>query len=168
MMSINHFFKLLLSATLTLSLIAFNANANTLQGTLNGEEQSWHILQKDDMSTASYTELSPGMLTVTLQGHSEQRYAVKGTLSVNFTMMNGQMIGNSEVTYFPTKKFMQNYSNQDKPAHWELEIKQAEGDRMRFTGRYKGTLNYTGKPSDGQSESMDIDVNFDITATPQS
>ncbi|ALS99199.1 hypothetical protein AT746_13655 [Lacimicrobium alkaliphilum] len=167
-MSINHFFKLLLGTTLTLSLIALSANANTLQGSLNGKQQSWHILQRDDMSTASYTELSPGMLTVTLQGHSEQRYAVKGTLSVNFTMMNGQMIGNPEVAYFPTKKFMQNYSNQDKPAHWELEIKQAKGDHMRFTGRYQGTLNYTGAPSEDKPESMDIDVHFDITATPQS
>ena len=158
---------LFISAFMTVILLPNSVFADTMEGSLNGEPHSWHVLKQGNSSTASYSELSPNMLTVTLQGHAEQQFATQGTVSINFTMMNGELISPPEVSYFHTGRFMPNYGSQETPEHWELSVSNIDGDSAHFVGRYKNTLVLQGKPVSDEPDSVDLVVEFDLRASKE-
>ncbi|MBQ0777438.1 MAG: hypothetical protein KBT84_07590 [Pseudomonas sp.] len=157
--------RLSLSSCIVAVLLLNPAVADTIEGSLNGESKSWNVLKQQGASTATFSELTPGMQTVRLQGHVEQKFATQGTLSINFTLMNGSLISPPEVTYFHTNGFMPNYGNQDTPAGWELSVSEIEGDSAHFVGRYEGTLKLQGKPEGNEPDTLELAVEFDVRAS---
>lgn len=145
-------------------LISTGALADTITGTLNGEPRSWHVVKQGGSSTANFSELVPGMQTVTVQGHVENQFATEGTLSIGFTLINGEMVSPPEATYFHTSGFMPNYGNQDTPQQWELKVGEIEGNTVHVAGHYAGTLKLQGKPTGDEPETMELDVKFDVNA----
>ncbi|SDU19735.1 hypothetical protein [Halopseudomonas salegens] len=138
--------------------------ADTIEGTLDGEPQTWHVVKQDGASTAGFSELGPGMLNVSLQAHVEKRFATQGTLNISFVLMNGELISPPEASYFHTNRFMPNYGNQDTPKHWELSVSEVEGDSAHFVGQYQGTLTLQGTPEGDEPDSLELTVDFDVRA----
>src|SRR5690554_8236825 len=82
-----------------LGLCAGQVMANEIRGTLDGEPHEWHVLSEGDMSTANFSELMPGMVNVTVQGHREARYEPQRTRRISFLVMQGAP-SEASVTYF--------------------------------------------------------------------
>lgn len=140
------------------------AQEQTFQGTLGGESREWTILEQAGQSTASFGELMPGMVTVTIQGHDGPRFSVQGALSISFMTMNEQ-IGDLEVMYFPESAMLPHYTSIE-PTGLEIERFEVEGDTARLAGRYRGTLRYMeafGATPD-PARSLEVDVRFDLEA----
>ena len=145
-------------------LLSSPAVADTIEGTLNGEPRTWHVFKQGGSSTANFSELVPGMQTVTLQGHVDDEFATQGTVSIGFTLMNGEMVSPPEASYFHTGKFVPNYGNQDTPRQWDLSVREIDGNTMHFAGQYAGTLKLQGKPTGDEPETIELDVTFDVNA----
>ena len=137
--------------------------ANEIRGTLDGEPHEWHVLSEGDMSTANFSELMPGMVNVTVQGHREARYETQGTLSISFMVMQGAP-SEASVTYFHESGLTPHYGTEsDVPI--ELEVLELEGDSGRAKGRVSTSLAYVEsmQSSHDAANSIDLDVEFDVT-----
>lgn len=145
-----------------LGLCAGQAMANEIRGTLNGEPHEWHVLSEGDMSTANFSELMPGMVNVTVQGHREARYATQGTLSISFMVMQGQP-GDASVTYFHESGLTPHYGTEsDVPI--EIEALEIDGETGRVKGRVATSLAYVESmmTEHDHDNAMEIDVTFDV------
>ena len=143
-----------------------SAGAEQIDGAIDGEARQWHVLTGPDGSTASFTEISPGIFSVSIQGHREDRFAVEGSVGLTFTVMNCAVVG-SEAIYFPEGGFEPNYTDIEAADGLELDAITFGEDSARITGRYRGELLYkdslTSEP-DG-SESIALELDFDLDAT---
>lgn len=145
-----------------LGLCAGQVMANEIRGTLDGEPHEWHVLSEGDMSTANFSELMPGMVNVTVQGHREARYATQGTLSISFMVMQGQP-GDASVTYFHESGLTPHYGTEsDVPI--EIEELEIDGETGRVKGRVATSLAYVESmmTEHDHDNAMEIDVTFDV------
>ncbi len=129
-----------LFAFTTLCCLAIPTQANTLEGELNGEIRQWHILERGGNSTAYYSSLGAGMQTLTIQGHAENRYAMQGTLSINLTVMNGNLLGDPEVSYFPESRMFPPYSSEDNSVTLQNFSMQQQDNNIHVSGEVHGNL----------------------------
>jgi len=67
--------------------------SDRIEGQIDGDARSWHVLEFEGESTAASHEFSHGMIGVSIRGHQEPRFQVQGTISIDFTIMNGQALG---------------------------------------------------------------------------
>lgn len=143
-----------------------SAGADQIDGAIDGEARQWHVLTGPDGSTASFTEISPGIFSVSIQGHREDRFAVEGSVGLTFTVMNGDMVG-SEAIYFPESGFEPNYTDVDAADGLELEALSFDGDTARIVGRYQGEMLFkdslTSEPD--VSDAIEVELEFDLEAT---
>ena len=144
-----------ITALTTLCCLAFPIHANTLEGELDGETRQWHILERGDNSTAYYSSFGAGMQTLTIQGHAEKRYAMQGTLSINLTVMNGNLLGDPEVSYFPESRMFPSYSSEDSSTTLHNFSMQQQGDNFHVSGEVRGNLY--------RMEGIGQDTNYDDT-----
>lgn len=144
-------------------LAASHAVANEISGTLDGEPKEWHVVTHSEGSTANFSELSPGMVDVTIQGHREPRFETQGTLSISFMVMGGSA-NSAMVTYFPESSIIPHYATQDE-VPIELKMLDIDGDTGRATGRISTSLAYLASMSEDYDHStiMEVDVSFDVT-----
>ncbi|AFT69135.1 hypothetical protein B5T_00851 [Alloalcanivorax dieselolei B5] len=151
-----------ISLAVVLPVSVESAWADTLEGVLEGESLSWHVLHADDASTASFFSIAPGMTSYQIQGHREERFSVAGSISLSFTVMNGKLLAEPEVSFFPEKKLFPMYSNEGQG---KLTIEHLEnGGVPRAKGRYQGTLvrlEGVGKDAD-RSDTLTLDLLFDV------
>ncbi|RUR30436.1 hypothetical protein ELY33_11655 [Vreelandella andesensis] len=142
---------------------AGHAVANEISGTLDGEPKEWHVVTHSEGSTASFGELMPGMMDVTIQGHREQRFETQGTLSINFMVMNGTT-GDASVSYFPESAMMPHYGTETE-VPIEIELLDIDGDTGRAKGRISTSLAYLASMTEDydSSNTMEVDVSFDVT-----
>ncbi|UYV18646.1 hypothetical protein K1Y77_14450 [Halomonas qaidamensis] len=137
--------------------------ADEISGTLDGEPKEWHIVTHSEGSTANFSELMPGMVNVTVQGHREPRFETQGTLSISFIVMNGDT-GDASVSYFPESGMLPHYgTEQDVPI--EIALLEIDGDTGRVKGRVATSLAYVASMTEehDHSNTMGIDVSFDAT-----
>ncbi|MCH2556824.1 MAG: hypothetical protein MK005_05925 [Alcanivorax sp.] len=159
----------LLAALMLGSLVLVGgARADQLAGTLGGEPQRWYVLSGEDgaQGTATFAVLGPGMVRYSLQGHLERTFATRGSLSLAFTVMNGQLLGAPEVSYFPSDKLFPVYSNEGAG---DLTIKALDnhGNQTQLRGRYQGMLvrlEGVGQAPNG-SDTLTLDIEFDVGMT---
>lgn len=161
--------QLLTAFTMTTLLGITPVTANTLEGTLNGEQREWTIIEaRGGQSTASYSEIAPGMVNISIQGVEGTKYAVKGSLTLSTTLMQGKPVTPPEVSFFPEKTMLPNYSA-SKAESWEINTEPAGDGTMKVRGHYRGTL--TRVEAIGQDpksdDTMKVDVRFDILARKQ-
>ena len=152
-----------LFAFTTLCCLAISTQANTLEGELNGEIRQWHILESGGNSTANYSSLGAGMQTLTIQGHAENRYAMQGTLSINLTVMNGNLLDDPEVSYFPESRMFPIYSSEDGSTTLQNFTVQQQGENIHVSGEVHGNLyrmEGIGQATN-YDDTMSITVRFD-------
>lgn len=146
-----------------LMLVATPALADEISGTLDGEPKEWHVVTHSQGSTANFSEMMPGIMNVTVQGHREPRFETQGTLSISFIVMSGDA-GDASVSYFPESGILPHYgTEQDVPI--DIELLDVDGDTGRVKGRVATSLAYVASMSDDydHSNTMDVDVSFDVT-----
>ncbi len=145
-----------------LGLSAGQAMASEVRGTLDGEPREWHVVTHSQGSTASYHELMPGMLSVTIQSHREEKFETQGTLSIGFMVMQGQP-GNASVTYFHESGMTPHFgTEEDVPI--ELEVLEFDGETGRVKGRVATSLAYVESmmTEHDHDNVVEIDVTFDV------
>lgn len=158
--------KLLSSLALAVTGLAAATGASAdeiLRGTLDGEQRQWHVLVAHGQST-TYFQDETGYLDVTIQGHAEPRFATKGALSISMLAMGGQPPDEADVMYFPEAGMLPNYNSDGQHGELELARFTIDGDELRVTGRYRGTLGYveTIGPRAAPTRVMEVDVEFDL------
>lgn len=152
-----------ITTSLTLALLlAPLAVANELTGTLNGEQHSWHILEHEQGSTANFSELMPGMYSVSIQGHRQNKYETKGTLTIDFMVIQGK-VNTASVTYFPESSLTPHYGTKEE-VPIQLDVLELNNENGRASGNVKTTLMYVEnlQTEHNPNNTMEIDVSFDV------
>jgi hypothetical protein len=141
------------------------AGADRIEGQIDGDPRSWHVLEFEGDSTATFHEFGHGMVSVSIQGHQEPRFQVQGTISIDFAMMGNQVLGGAEVAYFPEPSMVPNYTN-DGEGRFELLRSDISGPEARFEGRFAGTLARTERMGDepNPGDTIEVELYFDVTA----
>jgi len=139
--------------------------SDRIEGQIDGDARSWHVLEFEGESTATFHEFSHGMIGVSIQGHQERRFQVQGTISIDFTMMNDQVLGGAEVAYFPERSMVPNYANEGD-GRFELLTSDISGPEARFEGRFEGTLIRFERMDDvpNPDDTIEVELYFDVTA----
>ena len=156
--------KLLLRSALLVS--AFCASpallADEITGTLDGEPKEWHVVTHSEGSTAYFSELAPGIMDVTIQGHREPRFETQGTLSISFVVMN-DVADDATVSYFPERGITPHYATEAE-VPIEIELLNIDGATGRAKGRVTTSLAYLASMTEDydNSNTMEIDVSFDV------
>ena len=129
-------------ATLVALLVALGVGAavaqeataiGTIDATLNGEAATWYVLEfaTDDgpQTTASWSSIMGVMLTVSLQAHPEQRYAIEDTLSLDLTFFSPPSgcpcsYGSDAVSvmYWPESTMLENVHSSDAGGNAEATV----------------------------------------------
>ena len=129
-------------ATLVALLVALGVGAavaqeataiGTIDATLDGEAATWYFLEfaTDDgpQTTASWSSIMGVMLTVSLQAHPEQRYAIEDTLSLDLTFFSPPTdcpcsYGSDAVSvmYWPESTMLENVHSSDAGGNAEATV----------------------------------------------
>lgn len=158
----------MLVCVVTLMLLAVPAHAETMQGSIDGEQRTWYILERHGDSSATFREVAPNIVSITIQGHRAQRFETEGTLVINFVLMNGQPMEGDGVSYFPGPRTFPHYTTHDAPG-LELDEIVIDGDQARVSGRFRGELVHVESITAGEDpdDTIHVDVSFDVTALKQ-
>lgn len=152
-------------AALLLLVLPALAATDVLEGTVDGEQRRWHIVEANGISTAEFSEHTEGMLGVTVQGHTRNQFAMEGAIAINFTVMDGNPVGDMEVSYFPTDSVFPMYTSIGG-GDWTLDPVAVAGNRARVSGSYSGELarveNKHDDPDPG--DTITVDLRFDVFA----
>lgn len=157
-----------LSVGVASALVGFAglASAQTFEGTINGQPRSWHVLSQGGDSTVSISQQGNQQMVV-VQGHAEDNYGIKGTLTINAPMQNGQPASAPVVMYFPNATIFPVYvAVAQQPGKFDIKLSDATAQSTKVTGSYQGKLfrqDMHGKAPD-MNDSIDIDVKFDLKA----
>ncbi|MFH7564783.1 hypothetical protein [Oceanimonas smirnovii] len=153
-----------ITTSLTLALLlAPLAVANELTGTLNGEQHSWHILEHEQGSTANFSELMPGMYSVSIQGHRQNKYETKGTLTIDFMVIQDK-VNTASVTYFPESSLTPHYGTKEE-VPIQLDVLELNNENGRASGSVKASLLYMESLQAGHTpdNNLQADIRFDVT-----
>ncbi|WP_418139459.1 hypothetical protein AB9R84_13290 [Oceanimonas smirnovii] len=153
-----------ITTSLTLALLlAPLAVANELTGTLNGEQHSWHILEHEQGSTANFSELMPGMYSVSIQGHRQNKYETKGTLTIDFMVIQDK-VNTASVTYFPESSLTPHYGTKEE-VPIQLDVLELNNENGRASGSVKASLLYMESLQAGHNpdNNLQADIRFDVT-----
>ncbi|WP_429911322.1 hypothetical protein [Glycocaulis sp.] len=148
----------------SLVLTTGTAFADEVSGSLDGEARQWHVLQGEDGKTVNFSELSPGFHTVTVQAHRNTRYEVEGSVSITFTLMDGEII-DAEAMYFPEARMTPHFTDENAQDGLVLETVNLDGGTARLVGRYEGELAYRASMfrEPDESNTVSLVVEFDVT-----
>ncbi len=152
------------SALLGLSSGVF---AQTFNGSVNGEPRTWHVLTQGQQSTVSLSEDGDGVTMVVIQGHAQPSYLIKGTITINAALKNGQLMGEPDVLYFPQTSMASVYSSvAQQPGKFNIKVDNQTPNGAQLVGSYKGNLYRT--PGIGQkpdlNDKIEVSVSFDVPA----
>jgi len=105
----------------------------TIDVTLNGEPGTWYLLEfatdEGPQATATWSSIMGVMLNLSLQSHPERRYAIKDTLSLEFSLFSTPSdcpcsYGPDafSVMYWPESTMLQNVHSSDAEGNAEATI----------------------------------------------
>ncbi|OYD23355.1 hypothetical protein [Oceanimonas baumannii] len=149
-----------LALALTIAPLSF---ANELAGTLDGKQHNWHILEHQQGSTANFSEIMPGMYSVSIQGHRQNKYETKGTLTIDFMIMQGKA-NTASVTYFPESTLTPHYGTKEEVSI-QLDVLELNGDTGRASGSVETSLLYVEnlQTEHNPNNKLQADIRFDVT-----
>ncbi|MCC4265802.1 hypothetical protein LL240_15270 [Oceanimonas baumannii] len=149
-------------ATLAMAIMQ-PALANKLEGTLNNDKYNWHILEHQQGSTANFSELMPGMYSVSIQGHRQNKFETKGTFVIDFMVMQGKA-SHASVSYFPESALTPHYGTKEE-VPIQLDVLEFNGDTGRASGSVKASLLYMESLQAGYNpdNNLQADIRFDVT-----
>ncbi|WP_346351428.1 hypothetical protein N2M06_01995 [Oceanimonas sp. AH20CE76] len=153
-----------ITTSLTLALLVTPlAVANELTGTLDGKQHSWHILEHEQGSTANFSELMPGMYSVSIQGHRQNKFETKGTFVIDFMVIQGKA-NSASVSYFPENALTPHYGTKEE-VPIQLNVLELNEDTGRASGSVKASLLYMESLQAGHNpdNNLQADIRFDVT-----
>lgn len=147
-----------------LTLIPSAVLADSVRGGVDGEPREWHVLAGEDGKTVNFSELSPRLYQVTVQAHREDRYEVQGSVSLTFTLMDGDVL-DAEAMYFPVAGMFPHFSQEEAGGGLVIEHADFTGATGELVGRFEGELAYRASmfadPDEGNVIALVME--FDIT-----
>jgi len=151
------------AALLVVPLIV--GSSDRIEGQIDGDPRSWHALKFEGESTATFHKFSRGMIGVSIQAHQEPRFQVQGTISIDFAIMNDQVLGGAEVAYFPGPSIVPSYANEGG-GRFELPTSDISGPEAWFAGRFEGSLIRFERMDDvpNPDDTIEVELYFDVTA----
>lgn len=143
---------------------ACTALADDVSGSVDGEARQWHVLQGDDGKTVSFSEFSPGFHTITIQAHRNNRYEVEGSVSITFSLMDGEL-SDGQAMYFPEARMTPHFTDENAHEGLVLERVELDGGHTRLVGRYEGELAYRGSmfSEADETNTISLAVEFDVS-----
>jgi hypothetical protein len=150
----------------SLALFAGPVQADSVRGSVDGEEREWHVLTGEDGKTVNFSELSAGIYQVAVQAHRQARYELEGSVSVTFTLMDGAVLDASAM-YFPQPGMLPHYALEDAGGGLSIEQVDFTGETGRLAGRFEGTLAYRASMFSelDESNTVALVVEFDVNPT---
>lgn len=138
-------------------------------GTVGDEPATWYALKMDlggeTRSTANFSNPVGLMTEFTLQAHPGNSFQIEKSVSVTFSVMNGNLVSGGAL-YFPEAGMFPHYGDHNDSVTVELETLEMGDGTARIIGRATGTIyrlaDYSAEPD--MSDSSPIDLSFDLTA----
>ena len=66
--------------------------SDRIEGQTDSDARSWHVLEFEGESTATFHDFSHGMVGVSVQENQKPGFQVQGTTSIDFTIMDDEML----------------------------------------------------------------------------
>lgn len=145
----------------------------TIRGNIGQRPGEWHAIRmgsgSDAATTASYFAPLANMMSYTIQGHAERRFAIENSLSIELSYMGDQLVG-SEATYFHDEGLLPHYTSDGESLTVEITALRTVDDLLEIEGTARGKLFHVASLTSGvdPADAMPIDVTFRATLYPQS
>ena len=144
-------------------------NAGEISGTVGDQTATWHVLKMDlggeIRSTANYSSPVGLMTEFTLQAHPGNSFQIENSVSVTFSLMNGNLVSGGAL-YFPEAGMFPHYGDHNDSVTVEIETLEMGDGTAKVTGTATGIIyrlaDYSAEPD--TSDSRPIDLSFDLTA----
>lgn len=138
-------------------------------GTVGDGPATWHMLKMDlggeIRSTANYSNPVGLMTEFTLQAHPGDSFQIENSVSVTFSMMNGNLVSGGAL-YFPEAGMFPHYGDHNDSVTVEIKALEMGDGTAKVKGKATGTIyrlaDYSAEPD--MSDSRPIDLSFDLTA----
>ena len=167
--------SVLLAASLLAGAAAQSEVSGTIQGTLGGEERTWYTIRQETpektANTAEWSVMPADIYAISIQGHREERFAVEGTLNLEFTFFGLPeecpcTPGDAHIIYFATSISQDLYEAED-PEVTLRELEVVDDETLRLAGEFRATLYYRADMMSelDLDESLEVEGTFEVTAS---
>ena len=116
-------------------------------------------------ATANFGSPVGFMTEFTIQGHTGTSFAIKDSVSVTFSISNGQLVAGG-VLYLPEEGMFPHYVDHNDSVQVTLDVFEDNGDTAIVKGTATGTIyrltGYTGEPD--AADALEVDLTFEATA----
>jgi len=144
-------------------------HAGEISGTVGDESTTWRVLKMDlggeIRSTANYSNPVGLMTEFTLQGHPGNSFQIENSVSVTFSVMNGNPVSGGAL-YFPEAGMFPHYGDHNDSVIVEIETLDMGDGTAKVKGKATGMIyrlsDYSAEPD--MSDARPIDLSFDLTA----
>ncbi len=141
----------------------------TVTGSVGEVSEQWETLKMDVdgqiRATASFGSPVGVITDFTLQAHLGRQFTIKDSVSITFTLMNGQ-VQSGGVLYFPEAGMTPHYGDHEDSVTVTLDSIELQGDTAQVKGRAVGQLyhvsSYTASPD--TTDAVTVDLVFNATA----
>ena len=147
-------------------LLPLTAQADSIEGTLEGEPREWFILSEGRDSNASYIEVGD-QLQVSITGFIEpESWDAYEALSISLNVEDSQLIDAQVVHLIGNTAMPPLYTSEGGSVTVTLERFEQQGSQVHVAGHIQGVMalqsDLDATPS--QDEGIDINVQFDVEA----
>lgn len=154
------------SILLLAGLLPITVQAQSIEGTLEGESREWFILSEGRDSNASYIEVGD-QLQVSITGFIEpESWDAYEALSISLNVEDSQLIDAQVVHLIGNTAMPPLYTSEGGNVTVTLERFEQQGSQVHVAGHIQGVMalqdGLDAAPS--QEDGIDIDVQFDVEA----
>ncbi|MCR9136012.1 MAG: hypothetical protein NXI27_08460 [Alphaproteobacteria bacterium] len=147
-------------------------SSGAITGTVDGEKIEWDTLEMPGQtSTTTYSEWSPGNVSVTVQGHVGGVFGLEKSLSITFTLRDDGSTTDAALLYLPSDNLSDYYEAEAGTVVLELSPSTTEGDALVLSGSVRGTLTRTKREglkfNVDKGDQIDIEATFESRALPE-
>lgn len=139
--------------------------ATQIEGSVDGQPQTWIVQQEGRHSSAVFTTPSPGVEHVFIDAYTNERHAREGSLSVEF-VVSQEGIRSIVINYFPFPRPHPRFTLREDYGSGELTIDRFESgaNKARVSGSFAGTLFYHQSPRTEPipHRTRDLEFAFDL------
>lgn len=154
------------SILLLAGLLPLTAQAQSIEGTLEGEPREWFILSEGRDSNASFIEVGDQQ-QVTISGFIEpDNWNAHEALSISLSIEDNQLIDSQVVHLIGNTAMPPLYTSEGGSVTVTLEHFEQQGRQVHVTGHIRGVMALQSDldVAPSQDEGIDINVQFDVEA----
>ena len=157
----------IISAFCFIFLAALPSNADVIgkiTGTLDNQTWEWSVIRVDGAgATGTFSEIIPGYVSVTIQGHPGTTFAIKDSLAVTF-ILQGDAVSEPSILYIPEGGLSEYYEAEGGAVTLTLTEKRVEALEMYVEGTAVARLVHTKRDglefSQNPEDVIDLTVDF--------